>query len=97
VAGSSHESLPGIADSARFFLTTDQEQARRILEDRKVSWVVAYDADRVAQNSAAILGTPVPARPLAQILDRTPAQAPGFLLLTGQNGVDKLFQVANKR
>jgi hypothetical protein len=97
VGGSSHESLPGIADSARFFLATDSQQAREIIENRKVSWVVAYDADRVIQNSAAILGAPVPGRPFAQILDRTPAQAPGFLVLTSQNGVDKLFWVGNKR
>ena len=97
VGGSSHESLSGIADSARFFLAADQEQARKILENRHLSWVVAYDADRVTQNSAAILGAPVPARPLAQILDRTPAQAPGFLTLTDQNGVDKVFRVENKR
>jgi hypothetical protein len=89
--------LPGIADSARFFLATDSQEAREILQDRKVSWVVAYDAERTVQNSAAILRVPVPARPLAEILDRTPAQAPGFLVLVGQNGVDKLFQVENNR
>jgi hypothetical protein len=93
IAGSSHESLPGIADSARFFLATDPEKAREILESHRVRWVVTYDADRVALNSVAVLGLPVPERPFCQILDRTPAQAPRFLTLTEQNGVNKLFQV----
>lgn len=93
IAGSSHESLPGIADSARFFLATDPEKAREILESHRVRWVVTYDADRVVLNSVAVLGLPVPERPFCQILDRTPAQAPRFLTLTEQNGVNKLFQV----
>ncbi|PYL81670.1 MAG: hypothetical protein DMF21_04420 [Verrucomicrobia bacterium] len=43
VAGSSHESLPGIEESARFFLSEDWQTARKILDDRRVSWVIAYD------------------------------------------------------
>ena len=56
VAGSSHESLSGIAESARFFLTTDFSVAQEILEKHKVAWVLAVDADDVIENSAAILG-----------------------------------------
>ena len=58
VAGSSHESLNGIEESARFFLSEDLQKAREILEKRHVAWVFAYDSDRVAQNSAAILNEP---------------------------------------
>src|SRR4029079_14673606 len=48
VAGSSHESLNGIEDSARFFLSENLQEARAILEKRHVAWVFAYDSDRVA-------------------------------------------------
>ena len=60
VAGSSHESLNGIEESARFFLSENLQEARAILEKRHVAWVFAYDSDRVAQNSAAILNEPLP-------------------------------------
>jgi hypothetical protein len=92
VAGSSHQSLAGIADSARVFLATDAQQAREILRDRHVEWVFAYDWDRVRQNSVQLLG-PAPSRgQIGQILDRTPGQAPVFLTLSGQNGAAKLFR-----
>jgi hypothetical protein len=93
VAGSSHESLSGIADTAHFFLATDPRSALQILRQRKVAWVFSYDADSVAANSAAILGIPAPAHPLCAILDRTPSQAPPFLVLAEQNGTCKLFRV----
>jgi hypothetical protein len=94
VAGSSHESLAGIADSARFFSAEEPQKAREILENHKVAWVVAYDGDRVAANSAALLGGPIPRHPLCRSLDRTPAQAPKFLVLSVQNGTGKLFRVS---
>ena len=96
VAGSSHESLPGIRDSARLFLSEDANAARQILRQRQVLWVLAYDADRVDQNSAALLGRAVPSRSLAQTLDRRPTQAPRFLVFSAQNGTEKLFRVGNK-
>ena len=95
VAGSSHESFPGIINSARFCLTSDDRTARDLLERDKVRWVFVYDANRVLANSAAILNTQIPARPLARILDRTPGQAPRFLKLTAQNGAAKLYSVNN--
>jgi hypothetical protein len=97
VAGSSHESLPGIETSARFFLSEDWAVARKILENDRVSWVIAYDFERVAQNSSAILGLAVPPRPLCLILDRTPAQAPRWLVLSAQNGAGKLYRAADGR
>ncbi len=93
VAGSSHESLPGIADSARFFLADDWRKARALLENHKVIWVIAYDSDRVAQNSSAILGLPAPQYALCSVLDRTPAQVPRFLIFSAQNGVGKLYRI----
>jgi hypothetical protein len=94
IAGSSHESLSGIEDSARFFLSEDLQNARDILEKRRVWWVFAYDSDRVAQNSAAILNEPCPLRPVCRVLDRTPSQAPSFLIFSAQNSTCKLYGVA---
>ena len=94
VAGSSHESLNGIEDSARFFLSEDLQKAREILEKRRVAWVFAYDSDRVAQNSAAILNEPSPLQPLCRVLDRTPSRAPPFLIFSAQNPTCKLYGVA---
>jgi hypothetical protein len=93
IAGSSHESLNGIEDSARFFLSEDLQKAREILEKRRVAWVFAYDSDRVAQNSAAIVNEACPLRPLCRILDRTPSQAPPFLIFSAQNPTCKLYGV----
>jgi hypothetical protein len=93
VAGSSHEALPGIEQSARFFLSTEPGIAGAILSKSRVEWVVAYDADRTVANSAAILGLSSTQTALGQILDRTPSQAPPFLQLSAQNPPGKLFRV----
>jgi hypothetical protein len=97
VAGSSHESLEGIADSARFFLSDDWHKASLTLQTHEVAWIFAYDADRVAENSAAILGTPASEQSMCRLLNRTPAQAPRELVFSGQNGTAKLFRFANNR
>ena len=96
VAGSSHESLEGIEQSARFFLSQDWQTARKILENRRVAWVIAYDFERLARNSSAILGLGVPQYPLCFVLDRTPAQAPRFLVFSAQNGAGKLYRTAER-
>jgi hypothetical protein len=96
VAGSSHESLDGIADSARFFLSDDWQKARQILQNHQTAWVVAYDFERVAQNSEAVLGLSAP-RPLCYVLDRTPARAPEFLVFSAQNGAFKLYTIAGEQ
>ena len=96
VAGSSHESLEGIEQSARFFLSQDWQTARQILENRRVTWVIAYDFERVARNSSAILGLGVPQYPLCFVLDRTSAQAPWFLVFSAQNGVGKLYRTVER-
>jgi hypothetical protein len=92
VAGSSHESLSGIEDSARFFLCEDLQKAREILKQRQAAWVFAYDSDRVAQNSAAVLNQTLPVNPLCRVLDRTPGQAPAFLVFSAQNAACKLYR-----
>jgi hypothetical protein len=97
VAGSSHESLNGIEESARFFLSENLEQAREILDKHRVAWVFAYDSDRVAQNSAAVLSQAVPLRPLCRVLYQTPSQAPPFLIFSAQNPTCKLYRAAVER
>jgi hypothetical protein len=92
VAGSSHESLNGTADSAQFFLCEDWQEARQILQNHEVAWVFAYDSERTAQDSEAVLGQALPAHPLCRVLDRTPTQAPPFLIFSAQNGAFKLYR-----
>ncbi|PYL54947.1 MAG: hypothetical protein DMF29_04985 [Verrucomicrobia bacterium] len=88
--------LNRIADSARFFLTTDFLTAREILRNRRIEWVLAYDWERVSQNSSGLVGTPVPNNSIGRILDRTPGQASPFLVLSDQNQTAKLFRFADK-
>jgi hypothetical protein len=96
VAGSSHESLEGIEQSARFFLSQDWQTARKILENPGVAWIIAYDFERVARNSSAILGLGVPQYPLCFVLDRTPGQVPRFLVFSAQNGAGKLYRAVER-
>ena len=96
IAGSSHEGLDGMADTARFFLATDFLRAREMLRNRRVEWVLGYDWERVADNSARLLGVSIPDQTLCRLLDRSPSQAPRFLALSRQNGTAKLFRFADK-
>ncbi|MEP6937621.1 MAG: hypothetical protein ABI871_06085 [Chthoniobacterales bacterium] len=92
VAGSSHESLPGIEKSARFMIADDMSAAREVLCRQKVTSVIAYDAQRVSSNSAALLGIRAPQSALISVLDRAPTGAPPFLRLSYQSGVCKLYR-----
>jgi len=96
IAGSSHESLDGIADSAQFFLCDDWQKARQILQNHKAGWVFAYNSERVAQNSTAILSQAAPAHPLCRVLDRTPGRVPPFLIFAAQNGTCKLYRTVSQ-
>ena len=95
VAGSSHESLPGIEASAQFFSAIDVRTAEDILRAHRVAWVVVYDADRTAQSSSEILGSNLSPEALAYRLDRSAGTAPALLMLSGQTTTAKLFQVVN--
>ncbi|TSA29001.1 MAG: hypothetical protein D4R65_15985 [Verrucomicrobiaceae bacterium] len=66
VGGTSHQSLPGIADTAEFFLSGGD--GGEILSRRDVAYVIAYEPDRVISNSALILNRAAPANPLARRL-----------------------------
>ena len=93
VGGSSHESIEGIVETVKFFETTIAEEAMQIIDRHNVKWIVSYDAERVAQNSAQILRNPVPQNAFCYLLDRRPSEAPTFLRLIAQTGHFKLFRV----
>jgi hypothetical protein len=92
VGGSSHESIQGIVETAKFFEAQDAEEAMQILHQHNVTWIVSYDAHRVAQNSAQILGNPVPKNAGCYLLDRRPSEVPTFLRLSAQTARFKLFR-----
>ncbi|CAN5409446.1 hypothetical protein BH20VER3_BH20VER3_01990 [soil metagenome] len=93
VAGSSHESLPGIVDSARFYLSTSPAAAAQVLRQHGVKWVLAGDDEELATNSAALLGVKIPAAALCHRLARSPLQVPSYLKFTERNGPFTLYQV----
>ena len=55
VASSSHESIDGIIDSARFYTTRDFLEAYAILDRRQVAWVAVYRPELLYRNSEQIL------------------------------------------
>lgn len=90
VAGTSHQSLSGIVDSARFYLSEDPAEAARILRERGVRYVVLHDIPVIAtspaqypavNNAAAILAKNVPPAALGTRLADHPKLAPPFLRL----------------
>ena len=93
MGGSSHESIQGIVEIAKFFEAQDAEEAMQVIDRHSVIWIVSYDADRVAQNSAQILGTPVPKNAFCYLLDRRPSEVPPFLRIITQTGHFKLFRM----
>lgn len=84
VAGSGHEGIDGIMDSARFFLSTDPAVAREILVRRGVCTVVASDSARAVENSALLLGVLPDEKPLAERLWQ-PDPGPGWGLVGESN------------
>jgi hypothetical protein len=96
VAGSSHESMDGVAESARFFVSEDWETARKILENHTVAWVIVYDCARAAENSAEILSLAMPQHPICVVMDRTPSRVPRFLVFSAQSGGGKLYRAVEQ-
>ena len=54
--------MEGTAESARFFLTEDLQEARKMLQDRQVEWVFVCDWDRLGQDFASLLELGIPQR-----------------------------------
>jgi hypothetical protein len=63
VSGSSHCGISGIVASAQFFTATSWIEAEKILQERRVRWVVVFDDPRLEyplfENSCRILGEPL--------------------------------------
>lgn len=93
LAGSSHESLPGIVDVARFYLAVDPRAAADLLRERQVRWVVAYEPERIAATAGPLLGRPVANRSMCALLYRRPDLAPSFLRLALVNPYFKVYEV----
>jgi hypothetical protein len=89
VAGTSHQSLAGIVDSARFFMAEKPEDGAEILRRRGVRWVVIDDQPientsptryGPVDNAAKILSyEQMPAEPLGWKLAESHHQAPPYL------------------
>ncbi len=93
VAGSSHESLAGIVDTARFYLSPAAENGAAVLRARQVKWLVADDPWREIETSRTLLGIPAPDRPLATLLVEQPHSVAPFLHPVFANDFFKLFAV----
>jgi len=93
VAGSSHESLPGIVDTARFYIAQNPAAALAILRARGVRRVVIYDPERVLETSSTLLGQPAAEDALGAVLYERPHSPPSFLTIDYANRAFKLFRV----
>ena len=91
VGGTSHQSLPGIVDSCRFYLASEDSEARDILRKRETEWVFAYEPERVIGNSEQILGTKAGAGTMAERLYKGTAVG-GFERVFG-NRFFKVYRV----
>jgi hypothetical protein len=95
VGGTSHQSLPGSADTARFFLATDDQAAARLLRERAVRYVVTDAPERIIPTSATLLGVPAPDQPLALRLARG-REVPDFLEPVFANAFFRVYKVTDE-
>ena len=93
IGGSSHQSLPGIVESGRYYLASDDAAAREILSQRKVCYVFAYEPERVIPNSEQILGEKSNGSTLAKRLYKT--SPPPALEPLLQNRFFRVYRVAD--
>jgi len=89
VAGSSHESLPGIVDTARIFLAPTAEDAAPLLRARRVAWILADAPDRTIPTSAVLLGVPEPRQCLANELAAHPEDPVRTSPITPENEIPR--------
>jgi hypothetical protein len=92
VGGTSHQSLPGSVDTARFFLSDDDSVAAAQLQLRQVKYVVTDAPERVIGTSTALLGVPAPAEPLIVHLHRG-RDVPAFLDPVFANQFFRVYKV----
>lgn len=95
LGGTSHQSLPGTMDGARFYLATDPVAAQALLAAREVRYVIAYEPERVLSNAAQLAGTEAATRgTMAEILYNHPARAPSFLHQIFANRFFRVYEVS---
>ena len=95
IGGSSHEGIEGVVESAKSFGTENAEEVSQIVKLHYVTYIIAYDADRVARNSAQVLKRPISPDAFCFLLDRRPSEVPPFLRLIAQTGRFKIFRTLN--
>jgi hypothetical protein len=95
VGGTSHQSLPGTADTARFFLSADEGAAESLLRKRMVRYVVSDDPDRVIPTSAQLLGVQPSRDALAVRLARG-RDIPDFLAPVFANRFFRVYTVRDE-
>ncbi|MFM8790505.1 MAG: hypothetical protein ACKOEI_11785, partial [Chthoniobacterales bacterium] len=95
VGGTSHQSLPGTTDTARFFLSEDDNGAESLLRQRMVRYVVSDDPDRVIPTSSQLLGAPAPEHPLIVCLARG-RDIPHFLEPVFANQFFRVYKVRDE-
>lgn len=93
VAGSSHQSISGIVDSARFYLAEDVAAAGAVLKARGVAQVLGDEPGRVIATSAQVLGVSPGPEPMAKRLMDDPDQAAPFLVPIFSTQFYKVFAV----
>lgn len=94
VAGSSHQSLPGIVDTAEFYLERFPDRAGAIVQKRRVRWVIAYEPSRVLSTSGALLNQLPRPEAMDVVLYQTPEYAPPWLQLRFESTFFKLYEFA---
>ena len=95
VGGTSHQSLPGTVDTARFFLSEDDAAAFAQLRLRQVKYVVTDAPERVVPTSAALLGIPAPRDPLIIRLARG-RKIPDFLQPVFANPYFRIYKIRDE-
>ena len=93
IGGSSHQSLPGIVDSCRFYLSTEDSAAREIVRQRQVVYVFAYEPERVVSNCDQILGEKSNGGTLAERLYKN--SPPPWLETVFRNRFFRVYRVAD--
>ncbi len=93
VTGSSHESLPGIVDAARFYLATDWADAQSLLTRRGVRFVLADDPGRVLGTAAQLVGGQPSPQMVGAVLSATPASVPPWLRPAAGTPFFRLYEV----
>lgn len=93
VAGSSHESLPGIVDTSRFYLTDDTMTAHGIVYAHGVKRVIVSQPANILEAASKLLNQPAPDNSMAYVLFTRPSSAPTFLKLEHDYFTFKVFRV----